>query len=89
MSEKSLRLAVDIGGTFVDAIELDTATGDFRFRKASTTPRHPSDGVLEAIAALGYGRSEARRWVDGALTADPELATVEDLTLAVLRARGA
>ena len=52
MSEKPLRLAVDIGGTFVDAIELDTATGDFRFRKASTTPRHPSDGVLEAIAAL-------------------------------------
>lgn len=45
--------------------------------------------AVEAIAALGYGRSEARRWVDDALTADPELATVEDLTLAVLRARGA
>ena len=53
MSEKTLRLAVDIGGTFVDAIELDTATGEFRFRKASTTPRNPSDGVLDAIAGLG------------------------------------
>ena len=45
--------------------------------------------AVEAIAALGYGRSEARRWVDDALAADPDLATVEDLTLAVLRARGA
>ena len=52
LSEKSLRLAVDIGGTFVDAIELDSATGGFRFRKASSTPRHPADGVLDAIAAL-------------------------------------
>ena len=52
MTEKNLRLAVDIGGTFVDAIELDTATGEFRFEKASTTPRNPSDGVLNAIAAL-------------------------------------
>ena len=52
LSEKPLRLAVDIGGTFVDAVELDTGTGEFRFRKAATTPRNPSDGVLEAIAAL-------------------------------------
>ena len=45
--------------------------------------------AAEAVAALGYNRSEARRWVDAALAADPDIATVEDLTLAVLRARGA
>lgn len=45
--------------------------------------------AAEAIAALGYNRSEARRWVDEALSDDPDIATVEDLTLAVLRARGA
>ena len=44
--------------------------------------------AAEAIAALGYTRSEARRWVDEALTDDPDIATVEELTLAVLRARG-
>ena len=53
MPEQPLRLAVDIGGTFVDAVELDTATGEFRFRKAPTTPRKPSDGVLDAVAGLG------------------------------------
>ncbi len=45
--------------------------------------------AVEAIAALGYARTEARRWVDDALTEDPDIATVEELTLAVLRARGA
>ena len=45
--------------------------------------------AVEAIAALGYARTEARRWVDEALADDPDIATVEELTLAVLRARGA
>ena len=52
LNDRPLRLAVDIGGTFVDAIELDTGTGEYRFRKASTTPRNPSDGVLDAIEGL-------------------------------------
>ncbi len=45
--------------------------------------------AVEAIGALGYGRAEARRWVDEALATDSDIATVEELTLAVLRARGA
>ena len=32
----SIRLAVDIGGTFVDAMELDTRTGRVRFRNLKT-----------------------------------------------------
>lgn len=43
--------------------------------------------AVEAIVALGYPRSEAKRWVDDALVADPSLATLEELTLAVLRRR--
>ncbi|MGI8424991.1 MAG: Holliday junction branch migration protein RuvA [Chloroflexota bacterium] len=42
----------------------------------------------EAIAALGYPRNDAKRWVDEALAADASLTTVEALTLAVLRRRG-
>lgn len=45
--------------------------------------------AVEAITALGYPRSEARRWVDEALASDPTLTTLEDLTLAVLRRRDA
>jgi N-methylhydantoinase A/oxoprolinase/acetone carboxylase beta subunit len=50
--EKRLRLAVDIGGTFVDAMEFDAETGRIRFRKALTTPTAPWEGVLQAVRNL-------------------------------------
>ncbi|MBI2767821.1 MAG: hypothetical protein HYX53_18145 [Chloroflexi bacterium] len=43
--------------------------------------------AAETIAALGYPRGDARRWVEDARAADPSLQTVEELTLAVLRGR--
>ena len=36
---KSKRIAVDIGGTFVDAVEFDSKTSEIRFKKALTTPQ--------------------------------------------------
>jgi N-methylhydantoinase A len=59
------RLAVDIGGTFVDAIELDPATGVVRFRKASTTPEQPWVGVLNAIDALGVDLNRVEVFIHG------------------------
>jgi len=47
------------------------------------------EDAVGAIMALGYNRADARRWVDDAHAADASLDTVEELTLAVLRARGA
>ncbi len=47
-----MRLAVDIGGTFVDAIEMNWDTGEVEFRKAATTPGHPTQGVLNAVEHL-------------------------------------
>jgi len=47
-----VRLAVDIGGTFVDAISYDEALGTFQIHKASTTPAAPARGVLDAIDGL-------------------------------------
>ncbi len=45
--------------------------------------------VVDTIASLGFSRPDARRWVEEAQAADPGLATVEGLTLAVLRGRDA
>lgn len=45
--------------------------------------------AVEAVAALGYPRAEAKRWVEEALSADQTLETIEELTLAVLRRRDA
>ncbi|MCU1524064.1 MAG: methylhydantoinase, partial [Microbacteriaceae bacterium] len=65
MSATPLRLAVDIGGTFVDAMEFDNRTGVVRFKKASTTPARPWDGVLAAIDALGTDLSEVELFIHG------------------------
>jgi N-methylhydantoinase A len=54
----SQQLAVDIGGTFVDAIAFDEASGEMRLEKASTTEENPAQGVLAAIEKLDtlFGR---------------------------------
>ena len=44
MTERRYRLAVDIGGTFVDAISYDERTGEITVRKAPTTPPPPPTG---------------------------------------------
>ena len=62
---RRLRLAVDIGGTFVDAMEFDAASKEIRFRKASTTPERPWEGVLEAIAGLGSPLSKVDLFIHG------------------------
>lgn len=48
-----------------------------------------TEDAIAAVVALGYQRIEAKRWVTEALEIDPGLKSVEDLTLAVLRTRGA
>ena len=45
----SYLVGVDIGGTFVDAIKLDTQTGQFELKKSSTTPSEPWIGVLKVM----------------------------------------
>jgi N-methylhydantoinase A len=48
----TFRLAVDIGGTFVDAVAQDVASGEVVAVKVATTPQNPTAGVIEAIQAL-------------------------------------
>jgi len=61
----SFRIAVDIGGTFVDAMALDTASGAIRFRKASTTPQAPWEGVVEAIGLLDVPLADTEFFIHG------------------------
>ena len=59
------RIAVDIGGTFVDAVGLDMATGAFRFEKAPTTPAAPAEGVLDAVGRLRESLSDVSMFIHG------------------------
>lgn len=51
--------------------------------------RRVVEDAIAAVIGLGYNRADARRWVEDALDADASLSSAEDLTLAVLRRRGA
>jgi N-methylhydantoinase A len=65
MPRSSLRVAIDIGGTFVDAISFDASDHSVRTWKSPTTPHRPSVGVLEAIRGLRYPLSEVGTIVHG------------------------
>ncbi|MEV7012591.1 hydantoinase/oxoprolinase family protein [Streptosporangium sp. NPDC051022] len=59
------RFAVDIGGTFVDAIAYDETTGELRLHKASTTPDAPARGVLDAVGGLAPRLDDVEAFVHG------------------------
>lgn len=44
-------VSTDTGGTFVDAVIMDPASGEMGIGKASSTPDKPSIGMIEAIRA--------------------------------------
>ncbi|MGH7320722.1 MAG: hydantoinase/oxoprolinase N-terminal domain-containing protein, partial [Candidatus Rokuibacteriota bacterium] len=55
----SLRVGVDVGGTFTDLVVVDAGSGDVRSRKVLTTPDAPARGVLEGLVALSPGGAAA------------------------------
>ena len=53
---QTVRLAVDIGGTFTDATLIDERTGSVAIAKVLTTPSDPSEGFMHAVErALAEG----------------------------------
>ena len=54
----SVRLAIDIGGTFTDATLIDEESGEVSIAKVLTTPSDPSEGFMQAAErALAEGAS--------------------------------
>lgn len=59
------RLAVDIGGTFVDAVVFDVETGRWRLEKSFTTPKDAARGVADAISRLGLEGAALESFIHG------------------------
>jgi fructokinase len=51
MSNESIRIGIDLGGTKIEAIALDFA-GETLARRRITTPAHDYDEIIRAVAAL-------------------------------------
>jgi len=60
----SQQIAVDIGGTFVDAVRADSEDG-IVLEKTPTTPENPSEGVLAAVDLLDVDLTETESFVHG------------------------
>ncbi len=61
----SLRIGVDIGGTFTDLVVLDEATGAVSSSKALSTPRDLLEGVLRCVDEAGVDLPECRLVIHG------------------------
>lgn len=61
----SLRVAVDIGGTFTDFVCLDETTGKIIEEKTHTTPDNFARGVEDAIDIAGINLEEVNYFVHG------------------------
>ena len=61
----SLRIGVDIGGTFTDLAALDEATGTVVNTKALSTPRALLDGVLACVDLAGVRLDQCRLVIHG------------------------
>ena len=59
------RLAVDIGGTFVDAVVFDIRNGEWRLEKSFTTPGNAAAGVSAAIRRLKIETSSLDSFIHG------------------------
>ena len=62
---RTLRVAVDIGGTFTDLAAVDTATGERWFAKASTTPEDPSQGIVHCLDKIAIDAERFELFVHG------------------------
>jgi len=61
----SLRLAIDIGGTFTDLVALDEETGEILLEKALTTPANFADGVTDTMHKAGLAARDVAQFVHG------------------------
>ncbi len=59
----SVRVAIDVGGTFTDLCGLNEKTGEYTFVKDSTTPENYAAGVINVVRRSGIKGEEMNRFI--------------------------
>ncbi len=67
---RSLRVGIDVGGTFTDLVAIESWSGKLATRKLASTPREPQRAVTEALRDLlaGYEQPPAIEFLAHATT---------------------
>src|SRR4051794_7464898 len=63
--QSTLRVAIDIGGTFTDFVVLDAASGAFRVGKVLSNPRDPVATLVQGLDGLGVALAQVEFLVHG------------------------
>lgn len=85
---RTARVAIDVGGTFTDVVELLPGTGALRFEKVPTTPDAPTRGVMAGFAATSGEVSAVRTFTHGTTLGLNALLTRTGARTAVVGTRG-
>ena len=59
------RVAIDVGGTFTDVVELIPSSGELRFDKVPTTPSAPTAGVMNAFGVTESDLADVTMFTHG------------------------
>ena len=65
----SVRLGVDVGGTFTDLVLIDDRSGEVLTAKSSSTPGNPIEGVMDVIQQVGVTSTDIEALVHGTTVA--------------------
>lgn len=84
----SVRVAVDVGGTFTDVVTLDPADGSLHFDKVPTTPADASEGVIKSFAQSGVDIHRAAYFAHGTTLALNALLTRNGAKTAIVTTEG-
>lgn len=82
-------VAIEVGGTFTDAVLLALDTGEMRTAKVPSTPKNPSQGVLDALRELvGDDWAGVEEFVHGSTIATNTVLERKGATVGLVTTRG-
>jgi N-methylhydantoinase A len=84
----SLRVAVDIGGTFTDLIAFDERSQRIQHAKSLTTPRDPVEGILDCIHKASLDLKSIDNVIHGSTIAINTLIERKGATVGLIVTRG-
>lgn len=85
---RSLRVAVDIGGTFTDAVIYDPVSGNVFEAKSSTTPNDFSQGVFDALTVSEIDLTAIDQLIHGTTVVINAITQRSGVKTALLTTRG-
>ena len=88
MPSPSVRTAVDVGGTFVDIVAVDDATGAITIEKQPATPDRLAQEIVDGLGRLPEGIAGIERLVHGSTVVVNAILQERGATVGLITTRG-